>query len=288
MHQVTIRNKTYQVPEGWSELNSKQIIRIAPYILGTPESLPYRRAMILHKLLNVNNSLWVRLSNVNNAPKLHEMCGLIDWAFDELNMKPLITEFELNGQQYLLPSEGMHNASMIEFAFADKAFSRFVKLDNTEKNLKDKTKEIDLIVAILCRPKRIDIDLNSSEWEGDPREIFSTPLMEKRAIEFKKLDIGIKSIVFLYFIACKKYIHKQYAVLFEMPEEEQDAKLEFGKIKLNAPDFGWMGVIFQLAESGTFGDFDKVKYSFLHTACAYLSKKAYEYYAQLDKQSKNK
>lgn len=270
------------MPASFSELNEKQVFKILPFIMNTSSQNKTlaNKTKCLHNLLPVPNSEWRKLCNLTNAPALEKLLSLTDFLFSEMPTAPMFKKFKFKGVEYLLPSDKMTNCSLVEYAFADKAFVALSKLDNSPSGLKKKMEQITRITAILCRPKRTDVDLNSPEWEGDPREKFSTPKVEERVKLFNQLDVHIKQAVFMYFLAGKKYLHENFKVLFMEPPADE-AK-QFGKIKLNAPDFGWMGIIFQLAESGTFGPFDHVKHFFLHTACWHLAQKAYAYYESID------
>ena len=123
--------------------------------------------------------------------------------------------------------------------------------------------------------------------EGDIREHFSTSRTIQRAKSFKTLDTRIRSTILIYFLGSKKFIHKQYEILFKQDRDEKkettiernDVKQRmktFGKKKIPAPNFNWLGVVYELSETGAFGDFDRVKHMFLHTCCYYLAKKRYE------------
>lgn len=287
MHRIDIFNKTYMVPSSFTEISTKQALAVLPYIISPPqhpEELAKAQAQVLYRLLPIYNYQWRKLATPANAGALNSMLQLTNFLFETPGTKPLFTEFRFNGVQYLLPSDKLSNCSLIEYAFADKALTGILALDNSPKNEAKKLEAITRIVAILCRPMRTDVDLQSPEYEGDPREKFSTPLVEHRVQIFKKLPLHIKQAVFLYFVAGRKWLHENFKVLFDNrePNEPETKNIPFGKTKLNAPDFGWMGVIFQLAESGVFGPFDQVKHFFLHTACYHMAQKAYAYYAQLD------
>lgn len=282
MNTISIFNKTYSIPSALPEVSRKTMFKILPHLVNfnadNEEDMLYRRAKVLHALLPIYNHQWNLLLYPNNVGVLHQLLGLTSFLFTDFGTTPLFTEFSHKGIVYLLPSARMANASLIEYAFADKAFLKLQALPNTPQGNKEKLELITRITAILCRPQRTDISLLSEEYEGDPRKKFSTPLVEARIEAFKNLPFSIKQAVFLYFVACRKWLHQNFKILFDDTKAKDDKKEGFAKTKLNAPDFGWMGIIFQLAESGTFGPFDEAKHFFLHTACYHLSQKAYQYY----------
>jgi hypothetical protein len=293
MHSIILHKKNYSFPSNWNDLTDKQIVAFAPLLLGPPETLVFRKASVLFYFIpGIKKYWWLhpwvvwlikkmpRLAGkypVLNAGQKWDLLETVNFLFTGISGKALLKKFRHNGFWYYLPGDNFTRESIIAFAFADEYFNNYVQ--------GGETKFIDLMIACIARP------LGSNNYpalqfaEGDPREQFSTSRTEQRAKEFYTLPHNIKTTILLYFMGSKKYIHQHYEVMFRKPVKEKQEVEEtgqqkrissFGKKKIPKPNFNWIGIIYELSESGVFGNFDQVKNMFVHTCCYYLAKKRYE------------
>lgn len=292
MHKLTINRKLYAVPSSWDDISHEQMLGIAPYILGSDETVASRKVAMLCFLVPILHRLWIHTSYTSRLIKLFpffkacfpvltagqkwDILGLVDWLFLDISGRSIVRHFSHEGVTYYLPEDNLVKESIIAFAFADEYFNRFIATGDALF--------IDSLISCIARQERQGEYLKDPNWEGDPREQFSTERAKERARKFRTLPGGIKNSILLYFMGSKKFIHQHYEVLFRTANEQSagDNTLSkriagFGQKKIPRPDFGWLAVIYDLAEAGTFGSFNEVKHMFLHTCCYYLAKKRYDY-----------
>jgi hypothetical protein len=265
---ITIHKTNYSVPSSWSEITNDQLIKVAPLIFGSPESMMVRKGLALLFLLPDLKRYYSRLTDGQKW----DLFNLTDWLFEDISGRSVVRTFTHKNVEYFLPEDNLRKESIIAFSFADNYFQQFI---NTKDPL-----YLDKVIACIARQKGSYDFPALQETEGDHREHFSTSRTLERSKAFLDLPIGIKNAVLLFFMGSKKFIHKQYEILFTKKEEPvkspADKKANFGKKKIPKPDYGWIGIIYDLAEQKTFGSFDQVKHQFLHTCCYYLTKKKYE------------
>lgn len=291
MNKVTIAKKTYLLPATWQEVTSHHLMAVAPYLLGAESKLYLRKYLSLKALIPSLHRYWLHsrwvTRLVNKWPMLQviypvltdgqkwDLLPLLDFMFIEISGRSVIREFNHKGITYLMPEDNLLKESIIAFAFADEYFNQFAHTGDSQY--------IDLLIGCLARQHGSNEFTALQAAEGDPREHFSTSRSKQRAQVFKDLDANIRNAVLIYFMGSKKFLHEQYAIIFEAVKEQEDKIDErpvFGKKKIPKPDYGWIGVIYDLAEQGTFGNFDQVKHMFLHTCCYYLTKKKYQHEEQ--------
>ncbi|WP_126244124.1 hypothetical protein [Chitinophaga rhizosphaerae] len=292
MQEVIINNRRYWVPANWHELESPTFLRIAPFILGPASTSLDRQAKVLFTLLPAIMHYWTRSKIqtwlVQRMPFLRcafpvlspaqkwDLLDTVIWVFNSLSGESIMREFRHKGVRYHLPESNLVKESVVAFAFADHYFTKFVETGDQLL--------IDWLVACIARPVGRVEKFREHAWEGDIREPFSTSRTAERAAAFSDLPEGIKFAVLLYFMGSKKFLHEQYAVIFQPEQDEpEDAadgfarrRASFGVRKVPRPEMGWFAVLYDLAELGTFGSFNEVKHMFLHTCCYYLAKKKYD------------
>ncbi len=288
MHRILLNKRSYNIPSHWKEVTPNQLTGVAPYLLGTEDSFPFRKLMVLFVLIPQLKPYWYRTNaqewiteklpwTKNAFPSLTlsqkwDLLPLCEWFFNDISGRSILREFQHQGIKYLLPEDNLIKESILSYAFADNYFNEFVSTGDHKYLL--------LMIACVARQERTGNYKDDPAWEGDNRELFSTERTNDRAASFVTLDTRIVNTILLYFMGSKKYIHEQYAVIFNKPEKKAESvearKASFGQKKIPKPDFGWLGIIYELAEMGTFGNFDSVKHMFLHTCCYYLAKKRYD------------
>lgn len=267
MNTITLDKLKYNVPASWTEINQEQLMQVAALIFGPLETLMTRKAMALFVLLPEVKKYFKRMTDGQKW----DLLNITDWLFEDISGRSVIRRFKHKGVQYYLPEDQLRKESIIAFSFADNYFGQFIATKDPAW--------IDKLIACIARQKGTPAFPALQKVEGDIREHFSTSRTTERSELFKDLPMGIKNAILLFFMGGKMYIHKQYEVLFNKEKDvdrKLDKKASFGKKKIPKPDYGWIGIIYELAEQKTFGPFDQVKHQFLHTCCYYLSKKKYE------------
>jgi hypothetical protein len=262
---VTINNESYYVPTAWDDLNKEEVLLFC--------QIPYATAPHQARLLLL--SLFIPFDKLEllTAEQLTQLLESV-FAFTETNFTtPLIKYFEIKETKYLLPDAEFANLNIAEFAYADNNYQELFGIGNHANQANPAA--INKLIATLCRPRRHQVEIEDQKWNGDhrqtfnphkiPTELFTNELSEAQRLYFLK-----------YYESCKAALYQKYEVIFNQKKPKQNTNKSFKQ----TVNFGWAGIIFDLAEAGIFGDKDKVAYENLHDICYYLSKKQYEFDAQ--------
>lgn len=223
--------------------------------------LAAQRAMVRDLLGKVPGRIRHRLSGFDFA----SLAMNLSWteATPQCDSVP-IPNFSHRGRSYVLPSRHGENLTCLEYAIADEYYKAFTDGD---------AGALALLVATLCREE--DPDAEAALRRGDKR----VPLHDKaeivaRAERLRDAPHEMQLQALLYFGGMKTYMHRVYGKwLFEQPEEEEeDSGIEASK-KPRGPDFGWWGMLQQVAEGRVFGNIKDVYQASLHEVCVYLVRK---------------
>lgn len=261
--EVTINNQSFYFPSSWSDLTQEEVLAFC--------QIPYATEPHYAKLSLLSSFIPEDKTTLLTAEQLTELINRA-FAFTYTDFTTqLIKHFELKNTKYLLPEVEFRNLNIVEFAYADNNYQEIFGIGNY--NVANPS-AINKLIATLCRPRRQQHEIEDPKWNGDyrqtfnphkiPTELFISELTEAQRIYFLK-----------YYESCKFALYKKYEVIFNQKKPKKNTK-NFKQ----AINFGWAGVIFDLAESNIFGDKDKVAYENLHDICYYLSKKQYEFDAQ--------
>lgn len=249
MIDVKIDGKPTPLPQKWEEITEKQFLKLAPHLFPAPNGKIESQVFILQELLPISKRKFLKI----RPEAIRDLALCLDWIFDNPSHIPGIRKFNWKGESYLLPKSKLSNVVGIEFAYADAQFQNFV--DPKRRN----PKALDKLLAALCRPQKVNLDIRNPEYNGDPREKFNSEIAEDRSEEFAKLPIEIKMTVLFFFVGCKKWIMKH----FKFTSDEKSS---------TGLNLGWTGMLMDLAKTTVFGDFEKTCFTPLHTILVYLKK----------------
>jgi hypothetical protein len=237
------------LPDNWGQVDAEKIVKIAPLLFS---DTPHNRIECVKELLP-KKSLDVFL--YLNAVQVYEITKQFDWLYSQaIPDMPAIKSFRAGRETLFLPKEWLKNAVLIEFTFADNFL---------EKIIAGQSQYLDKLIIALCRPKRTD-KYKREDWDGDVREKFNPELLEERIPWLAKVDISTKMYILLWFISCKKSLAKRYPVLFTERTEQKSAN----------PNFGWLGVIYDLA--GSLTNEEAIQYKNLHNCLFFMVKKYHD------------
>lgn len=262
------------LPNTWSQLLPQMVLEIAPYVLSDTIQ---NRLRCLEMLCLPENS--AELSMMTPRQVL-DVLPRLNWLYDEPLTYPVVDSFQFGQETFLLPQEGLRGCSIVEFAFAERYFDELTANGRFSKS-KPNPAAIDGLILAICRPKDPKINQDDPHWEGDMREYFSPVLNKRRAASglMNVISTNFKAFFLLYYIGCKKQIQKQFGILFKNDHQTLNKDVLAPPIHqtISPADFSWAGVIFDLAESGIFGNYEQTQYKDLHTILYYLSYKQYQY-----------
>jgi hypothetical protein len=165
-----------------------------------------------------------------------------------------VPKFKPLWKTYYGPTDGFMNLKFGEYCEALRTFLEFNSTGNT-KLLYD-------LAAILYRPKKAFhfIRKNLSNYDGDIRVKYNMYQTESRAIAFKQAPIGFVYGVYLFFASMQIFVSGA-----EVPwgDKTLDLSILFKNdgqsVDIEAQDIGLDSVVFAMAESGGFGNFEKVQ-----------------------------
>jgi hypothetical protein len=252
--------KTYEraLPESWEEVQGrKNRLKVLKCLLAKDPMIA--RLRVLRQLLKLPRLVFLSLDEY----QVNDILPYIHWVEEKPLPIPLIQSFNHRGTKYFLPKAQFQNGACIEYPMADEFYLDFVQSGNPESLIN--------LVATLCRPKRPEQrEVLSS---GDIRiPLKSRAEVLERAQRLKKMSPKKMMAVLLYFSGVKAYIHELYAGWIFPTKEEAEEGLEPKEENM----FSWWGVYLDIAEAGTFGNYQSVLQTNFHTVCMFLVKKKKE------------
>jgi hypothetical protein len=253
MQTFRLDDKPHQVAGKWAELTAEQLLAVAPHLVT--ETAAGRLAVFRLLCPQVPRKLLRKLT----ADQLWDLLQLVAWVWREAVDPSALTGFAHRGRHYLLPEPHLADAVAIEYAMAKIYFQQFAH------PTRPSTKALDQLVATLCRPARADLATVRTEptWDGQRRERYNAKLAEQRALELADAPLSAKIMVLHHFLAAQRYVHVAYRELFKKPEPAAE-----GQPAAKAPVSDGTEVLellHGLAETGTYGTWEAVAYTNLHT-----------------------
>jgi len=235
----------------WEQLSAEQVLAIAPILLQKPSIA--NQIAVLEALLTPEQAfVYAQFMPEQVSKMLHQ--AKVWWS--KPLKKPIIPTFSMGDMQYLLPDECFYHCCFVEFIHAETVYQRLSSSESGVDRL------VDQLILTLCRPKRQDIAIESPEWDGDYRERFNPELIASR-IDKANFSMSFRAYFMLFYAGCMQFVHDRYPSIF---------KKGSGKA-----GFGWTGVVYDIADKGTFGTALEVKYSPLYNVLTYLDKCQYDF-----------
>lgn len=234
------------LPQSFQEAGENALFCIKQLLIYKNENLA--RAKALAKLLKIRPHLIKGLTNED----LGSLINQIQWMNLKPSAVPAIRFFDHNGKRYWLPKEKFADGLAIEYPIADEYFTQLLAGDDDA---------LIKLAATLARPQS----------DGKRISITGREEVEKTAKELEGLSPEAQWAVYMYFGGVKQYIHNLYkGYLFKANDNEE------GQQDGSTAMFGWWGIYMDVAESGVFGNLEKVYQSNFHNICTYLVKKKQE------------
>ncbi len=244
----------HYLPSGWHEVSAEQAKQIITSLFV--EDTPKVRMTVLMALLQVK---WDTFTKIHPAT-IYEIIQLIGFIWTKPLFECPLKSFIHAGVTYFLPDPYLNSMSVIEYHFAEQFLTDFASGNQAA---------LDLLLGTICRPLKKKLNRQDPDWDGDQREKYNSAISEDRAKLFAALPLNVKLLVLQYFISSKKSLYNKYKPLFQ-------SKGGSGESKKPLINLGWLGCIYDLADAGTFGDFEKTAFANIHTICVYLLKKHFE------------
>jgi hypothetical protein len=260
MIRFRLDGRPHTLPERWAEATPAQLRLAAPHLAH--DSVAARLAVVRAWCPKVREKDVRRLT----PDQLWDVCAQVGWAW-KLEGAAL-TQFEHRGRTYLLPEAKLLDAVLVEYALASLYFHLFAKPKTPQLTA------LDSLVATLCRPAVPGLDENDPAWDGQRREKYNAKLAEARALELADLPLALKMVVLHRFLDAERYIHQAYADLFSKAAPVPEGQGPGGRPTPTGDGTQVLEVLADLAEQGTYGTYEQVSYTRVHTVFFNLAKKA--------------
>jgi hypothetical protein len=260
MIRFRLDGKPHQLPEAWAELTGPQLLAAAPYLVA--DTVANRLAVVRAWCPKLRTRQVRKLT----PDQLWDLCAQVGWAW-KLESAAL-TEFEHRGRVYLVVEPNLTDAVLVEYAMASVYFHHFARPKAPQ------VQALDQLVATLCRPAAAGVDENDPAWDGQRREKYNSKLAEARALELADLPLSLKMVVLHRFLAAERFIQRNYKDLYEKPAPVPTGPQAAAKPAPTGDGTQALEILAELAETGTYGTYEQVSFTRLHTVFFNLAKKA--------------
>lgn len=266
MTKITINEHELDIPQSWDECTDSQALGIATLAM---RDSTVNRFVAFKRLLPNHLRHMVHSFSAEQAADIVKLMG---WAFSTFPTRPINWEpvapkwwkfWKKPAEARYMPDAQGTTLVAIEFHFAETLF----------RNIGNSPAALAKFVAVLVRPQKRRYDPLAHDYDGDRRHRFNPALIDVQAEQIlEHLPTNYLCYVYLWFLGLKSYLANMYQPLFHAPEEGEEKRQKHNTI----PDFGWLGVIFDLAAEGTFGNEEQTQYAYLHNVFTYLCKRYYD------------
>lgn len=227
----------YQVPENWNELSHNQILLCAKIFIRQSEETEML-VSLFRCIIRMGSYRFLTM-----PPDIMTDClPLIAWLRDKICLtNQLLPVYK----KYYGPGKELENLKIKEFALTELFFIQYRNEGSTDA--------LNELIAILYRPAKVQYDMVKNP-EGDVREGFNPHVTNYHKKIISKWPPYVKMAIALYYEGCRNNFIEQYAEVFEG---------DSGTGEL--PTYGMWNIMRDIAEKGTYGDFDKVEEQYVDT-----------------------
>lgn len=266
---ITINQKhELNLPGSFDELSERELELLAPYIVAKPTiEIKIKVLSILMQSRLSKRARRLVAKGSFEGDELAAVGRLLDWIWQEPDGKRPVSAwvpgFKYKGIYYQFPEQDFKDVSFGEFEYIDMYLKHLSKIPMA-KNPQAFEDGLRALLATIARPKKSKQELEAFDFDGLERVPFTVHNIKR----FNEAQADCPDwLLWCAFDFCGKmkiHIQKKYARLFEGQKSE-------------GASFGWLGLRLSVAESGTFGDEDKVRAKLFHTICIYAIKKKIEF-----------
>lgn len=242
MIKVTIGKYKRQLPERFSDIKPRILLRLAPFIYQAKPD----RIMALSLLTQVD---LVTLNRISEDDR-YLLIKIISFLFEPSSQQPM-KSVTIKGVQYLLPDTDFNDVCLAEFAMAHVFFNIFVQTKDPQW--------LNRVFAELCRPAREGNYINEPNWNGSHRRPYVGKLAELNAPLFDKLKEEEKATLLNFYVGSKLAITRRYHSIFDPPTEEEEIPIAY-----DYKQDPFLVLINSLSKTGQYGDYEKTGHQNIH------------------------
>lgn len=274
MHEIAIirgdQRFAYSLADDWSEIERQDWAAIAiPFLQG---DTPRTRTAALRRLLKRKGKVISPiLFNKLNGDQLKQISVCIDWIWEKrLTTQPFAAVKVQDGQELLLPGDGLKSVTLIEYAFLDLYYNVYMQMIEAG-NEEQAESYLHHLLCYMLRPQKEGLDIDKPDpdtWDGDPREKFNTDICERRIPLIKKLKPEVKLALLMFFVGCKAKIHEDFeGTVFINSVDKDGNTVHTGGRPMEPTE--WLDMCFALS-GGIFGTLEQTMYAPLFTVLRHL------------------
>lgn len=239
MTTVRLNESPYLFPDIWEEIPAGLRADILRIVWESQKRTPQSRLAVLYYLNPIPPKVFKKL-----VPwQIHEICSLIDWVFENPIEGRPFESFDHKGIVYLTPGENFKNTTFAEFL---NAYTYFFQLMYDEDADREETSS--KLVATLCRPAPVDLDVLSPVWSGDFREPFNEHVVDPRSELLMDINPGILAGIIQYFLHELRWLHETYEI-FEVASKHAHEPDPEDTDDENAPEpYDWIATLMDMKD----------------------------------------
>lgn len=218
-----------KAPASWNELSREQLFRLIDVIYTPEDSLDKLKIRITRILFGLS---WHHILLMTPF-QLAYLNSFGAWVLEgnELTDNKILT-IRQKFSKYYGPIGDFSSLKGKEWTDADEAY--------LEYNRTKDEKALDLLIAILWRPRNKKVSPKDESWNGDHRVPYNRFTAEQRAKRFAKLNPLVKLAIFTWYQGCRLEWEKFYERVFSGSGEDVE-------------NYGWMETMQKLSGS-SFGN----------------------------------
>lgn len=225
-------------PSSWNELTSDQLIRLAAVLYGGEQDLDKLKIKITKTLFGLK---WYQIFLMSPA-----QLAYLNTYFNFILEGNELTENKFpvlrsGFKKFYGPIGDFSTLKGKEWTDAANAFREYCQTGED--------KSLDLLIAILWRPRNKKADQKREDWNEDFRIPYNQFTAERRAKSFAKMDRRIKLAILIWFRGCWHEWEKTFGRVFTATEEEVE-------------NYGWTETMQKLTGT-TFGSLSETEESLM-------------------------
>lgn len=225
-------------PRTWNELTHNQLIKLAGIIFQPEEDKNRMRIKITKLLFGLR---WYHIFAMSPV-----QLAWLNTFFDFVLEKNALTDNKFlticaGRQQLYGPIGDFSTLKGKEWTHAAEAFREYIETNDPD--------QLDLLIAILWRPKNKKADPKSESWADDYRISYNQFTAERRAKRLAKVDQRIKMAILIWYRGCWEEWEEIYARIFSATGEQVE-------------NYGWAETMQKLTGT-TFGSLNEAEESLM-------------------------
>jgi len=269
MHQFTISTtdekgqttrQSWQLPESWSEVGEADWSHIIPARLDGNHDRA--QLQLLYQLSRGKSRLTPEMLLLLEADQLEALRQLTRWMLQEPITGAPFPHIRIGRKRYLLPHDQLRFITLIEFAFLDFHYMRYIQ-HVQESREEEAEQELDKILTYMLRPADQNVNPHDPEkFKGDRREMFNMAICNRRIALFQELPAWQRYACLFFFAGCKQRLHEKFKGTIWVDGKNEEGEEVIGARPQKPEE--WIRLAYSLSGK-KFGPLEQTMYTPLET-----------------------